>query len=65
MAFAANQILIDDSNVLICIVIFHSMCVFIVIFKGYEFDVGIHYIGKVGYQSINKTLIDQVMQIFD
>lgn len=28
--------------------------------KGYEFDVGIHYIGKVGYQSINKTLIDQI-----
>ena len=28
--------------------------------KGYEFDVGIHYIGDVGKQTFNKTLIDQI-----
>jgi all-trans-retinol 13,14-reductase len=28
--------------------------------KGYEFDVGIHYIGKLGHQTLNKTLVDQV-----
>ena len=31
-----------------------------VTFQGYEFDVGIHYVGKVGYQTINKTLLDQI-----
>jgi len=28
--------------------------------KGYEFDVGIHYIGELGYQSESKTLLDQI-----
>ena len=28
--------------------------------KGYEFDVGIHYIGDVGKQTFNKTLVDQI-----
>jgi len=28
--------------------------------KGYEFDVGIHYIGEMGHQTLNKTLLDQV-----
>jgi len=28
--------------------------------KGYEFDVGIHYIGEMGRQTLNKTLLDQV-----
>lgn len=30
--------------------------------KGYEFDVGIHYIGKLGHQSLNKTLVDQISE---
>ncbi len=30
--------------------------------KGYEFDVGIHYIGKFGHPNINKTLMDQVCE---
>jgi len=28
--------------------------------KGYEFDVGIHYIGEMGKQTLNKTLLDQI-----
>lgn len=28
--------------------------------KGYEFDVGIHYIGQMHYQSISKTYVDQI-----
>ncbi|KAG0715457.1 putative all-trans-retinol 13,14-reductase [Chionoecetes opilio] len=28
--------------------------------KGYEFDVGIHYIGEMTYQSISKTFVDQI-----
>jgi len=28
--------------------------------KGYEFDVGIHYIGAMGSQTLNKTLLDQI-----
>ena len=28
--------------------------------KGYEWDVGIHYIGEMGAQTINKTLLDQI-----
>jgi len=28
--------------------------------KGYEFDVGIHYVGELGYQSESKTLLDQI-----
>jgi all-trans-retinol 13,14-reductase len=28
--------------------------------KGYEFDVGIHYIGEVGPGRLNKTLVDQI-----
>ena len=28
--------------------------------KGYEFDVGIHYIGKMGHPNINKTYMDQI-----
>jgi len=28
--------------------------------KGYEWDVGIHYIGEMGSQTINKTLLDQI-----
>lgn len=28
--------------------------------KGYEFDVGIHYIGEMGHQTLNKTLLDQI-----
>ena len=27
---------------------------------GYEFDVGIHYIGEMGTQTLNKTLLDQI-----
>ena len=27
---------------------------------GYEFDVGIHYIGEMGKQTLNKTLLDQI-----
>jgi len=30
--------------------------------KGYEFDVGIHYIGDVGYPTLTKVLLDQVTQ---
>ena len=30
--------------------------------QGYEFDVGIHYIGKVGFQTLQKTLIDQICE---
>ena len=30
--------------------------------KGYEFDVGIHYIGKFGHHNINKTLMDQICE---
>ena len=30
--------------------------------KGYEFDVGIHYIGQMGRQTLIKTLTDQVNQ---
>lgn len=30
--------------------------------KGYEFDVGIHYIGKMGHPNLNKTLVDQVCE---
>lgn len=28
--------------------------------KNYEFDVGIHYIGEMQYQSISKTYFDQI-----
>ena len=28
--------------------------------KGYEFDVGIHYVGELNYQSVTKTFIDQI-----
>ena len=28
--------------------------------KNYEFDVGNHYIGEMGVQTVNKTLLDQV-----
>lgn len=28
--------------------------------KGYEFDVGIHYVGEMGSRSLNKTLLDQI-----
>jgi len=28
--------------------------------KGYEWDVGIHYIGEMGRQTLNKTLLDQI-----
>jgi len=28
--------------------------------KGYEFDVGIHYIGEVGSQTVGKVLVDQI-----
>ena len=27
---------------------------------GYEWDVGIHYIGEMGTQTLNKTLLDQI-----
>ena len=27
---------------------------------GYEWDVGIHYIGEMGRQTLNKTLLDQI-----
>ena len=30
--------------------------------KGYEFDVGIHYIGEMGHQTLNKTLLDQICE---
>jgi len=30
--------------------------------KGYEFDVGIHYIGEMGSQTLNKTLLDQISE---
>jgi len=30
--------------------------------KGYEWDVGIHYIGEMGSQTLNKTLLDQIGQ---
>jgi len=30
--------------------------------KGYEFDVGIHYIGEMNHQSLNKTLSDQITE---
>ena len=30
--------------------------------KGYEFDVGIHYIGEMNNQSLNKTLSDQITE---
>jgi len=30
--------------------------------KGYEFDVGIHYIGEMNHQSLNKTLADQITE---
>ena len=28
--------------------------------QGYEWDVGIHYIGEMGRQTLNKTLLDQI-----
>ena len=28
--------------------------------EGYEFDVGIHYIGEVGQGRLNRTLIEQI-----
>ena len=28
--------------------------------KGYEFDVGIHYIGEISKGEINRTLVDQI-----
>merc|ERR1712130_300439 len=28
--------------------------------KGYDFDVGIHYVGEMGSRSLNKTLLDQI-----
>ena len=28
--------------------------------KGYEFDVGIHYIGEMSKDRINRTLVDQI-----
>ncbi|KAK7076744.1 hypothetical protein SK128_022175, partial [Halocaridina rubra] len=28
--------------------------------KGYEFDVGIHYVGEMTYQSVSKTYLDQI-----
>ena len=31
-------------------------------FQGYEFDVGIHYIGEMNHQSLNKTLADQITE---
>merc|ERR1711970_1213777 len=30
--------------------------------KGYEFDVGIHYIGDVGYPTLTKVLLDQISE---
>ena len=30
------------------------------IIEGYEFDVGIHYIGEVGQGRLNRTLIEQI-----
>ena len=30
--------------------------------KGYEFDVGIHYIGEMNRQTVNKTLLDQISE---
>jgi len=30
--------------------------------KGYEFDVGIHYVGEMGSQTINKVLVDQITE---
>jgi len=30
--------------------------------KNYEFDVGIHYIGEMGRQTLNKTLLDQISE---
>ena len=30
--------------------------------KGYEFDVGIHYIGEVNPGNINRTLLDQITE---
>ena len=30
------------------------------IFKGYEFDVGIHYIGDLGHLSMSKVLLDNI-----
>lgn len=30
--------------------------------KGYEFDVGIHYIGKFGHRNLNKTLMEQISE---
>ena len=29
---------------------------------GYEWDVGIHYIGEMGKQTLNKTLLDQICE---
>ena len=29
-------------------------------FIGYEFDVGIHYIGEVGPNRLNRTLVEQI-----
>jgi all-trans-retinol 13,14-reductase len=30
--------------------------------KGYEFDVGIHYIGEMSKDKINRTLVDQITE---
>eukprot|EP00092_Neocalanus_flemingeri_P062333 GFUD01075188.1.p1 GENE.GFUD01075188.1~~GFUD01075188.1.p1 ORF type:complete len:613 (-),score=151.65 GFUD01075188.1:74-1912(-) len=30
--------------------------------KNYEFDVGIHYIGEMGCQTLNKTIVDQISE---
>ena len=32
----------------------------IVFIQGYEWDVGIHYVGEMGSQTLNKTLTDQI-----
>ena len=33
---------------------------FIYLLLGYEFDVGIHYIGQLGHTNMNKTFVDQI-----
>ena len=39
---------------------FSGGCCHTYIDKGYEFDVGIHYIGDVGYPTMFRVLLDQV-----
>ena len=41
---------------------FTGGCCHTYIDKGYEFDVGIHYIGDVGYPTMFRVLLDQVTE---